>query len=87
MALTANASLTFVSYMVTDAGIEMHFVCANPGPGEASDYRVTISDAEVAGVTNGAQFAALVDGKLQRKFRALNIASKLDQFIGQSRTI
>lgn len=85
--LKANATLTFTGYTVTDFGVDLRFVCADPGPGEPNDYRVFVSDAELAAVGTLAQFRTLVDGKLSRTIRAATIASRLDQFIGQSRTV
>ena len=38
MAVKTNATMTFVSYEVEDAGVRFHFVCPDPGPGELSDY-------------------------------------------------
>lgn len=87
MALTANATLVFTRYEVTDSGITMIFVCSNPGGGEPSEYPITVTDAELSTVTNVATFRTLVDAKLQRRYRANGIASKLDPLIGQSRTI
>lgn len=87
MALKANAVLTFTGYTITDFGIDLHFTCADPGPGEPNDYRVFVSDTELATVTTLAQFRTLVDAKLNRSVRAANIASKLDQYIGAQRTV
>ena len=84
MGLNPNVSMTFTEYGITDTGIQMNFVCYNPGPGLPTDYTVFLTDAEIAAVSNLAQFKSLVLGKLQRKFRATGIASKLDQYIGQS---
>lgn len=87
MPVQANATFTFTAYEVTDAGIVMAFVCLNPGPGEANDYSVLVTDAELAAVTTAPQFTALVQTKLQRKVRGAGIASKLDARIGQSLTV
>ena len=87
MTLRANATLTFTSYEVTNEGIDFHFVSPDPGPGEPSDYFVLITDAELATVTTQLQLRTLVRDRLERKLRATGIASKLDQFIGQSLVI
>lgn len=87
MTLAANAVMTFTDYQVTDQGILFHFVCANPGPGQPSDYYVLVTDTELAGVSTQQQLVTLVTGKLQRRFRATGIATKLDPLVGQSITI
>lgn len=87
MGLRANASLQFTRYLIEDGGVRFFFVCANPGPGEASDYDVLATDAELAGVSTTPQLVTLVTGKLQRRWRANGIASKLDPLIGQSISI
>lgn len=84
MPVQANATFTFTAYEVTDAGIRMDFVCPNPGAGEANDYAILVTDAELATVTTLPQFTTLVTSKLQRKIRATNIATKLDPRLGQS---
>lgn len=94
MPLSANAVLTFAifpewerAYRVEDGGIHMHFVCANPGAGQVSDYFIFLTDADLAGAANQNQLLTLVTTKLNRALRATGIASKLDQFVGQSITI
>lgn len=87
MALAANAVMTFTAYDVEDDGIRLRFVCSNPGGGEPSDYDILLTDAELAGVSTQAQLKTLVTTKLQRRWRAYGIASKIDQFVGQSITI
>ena len=80
-------TLTFTSYEVTDSGISLHFVSPDPGPAKPSDYYVSLTDAEIAGVSTQAQLRTLVTNKLNRKLRALGFTTKLDPFIGQSLTI
>ena len=94
MAINVSAVLTFAvfpewesAYRVEDGGIRLHFVCANPGPGQVSDYFVLLTDAELSSVSSQGQLRSLVESKLKRSLRATGIASKLDQFIGQSVTI
>lgn len=87
MPLNANVTMTFTSYQVQDGGIVMGFVCSNPGGGEDSDYTIFFTDAEIAAIGNLAQFNAAVLTKLKRKFRAENIASRLDPMIGRSVTL
>ena len=94
MAINANAVLTFAifpewerAYQIEDGGIRLHFVCANPGPGQVSDYFIFLTDADLAAVTSQAQLRTLVETKLRRALRATGIASKLDQFVGASVTI
>jgi len=84
MALTTNASMTFTRYDVTDAGIALWFTCDNPGGGMPSDYQVSLTDAELAGVSTVAQLKTLVTTKLSRRYRATGISTKLDALIGQS---
>ena len=87
MALRANAVLKFTSYGVEDGGIRLGFVCADPGAGEASDYFVFLSDADLAGVSTLAALKTLVTTKLQRQFRASGIATKLDPLLGTTITV
>ena len=87
MPVQPNATFTFASYEIEDTGIRLHFVSPNPGPGQPSDYYVFCTDAELAAITTQPQLVNLVDNKLNRAIRAANIASKLDQFVGQSRVI
>lgn len=87
MALRANAVLTFNRYEVTDTGVRFHFVCADPGPGEQSDYPVFLTDAEMATITSLATFQSALLAKLKRHWRADGIASKLDSLIGRSITL
>lgn len=87
MALRPNAIMIFTDYAVVDTGITFHFVCPDPGPGLNSDYFVFLTDAELAGVSSQPQLRTLVQTKLDRKLRALGIATKLDAFIGQSLTV
>lgn len=91
MPLQSNATMTFTvfpewgkAYQVEDGGIRLHFLCPNPGPGQVSDYFIFLTDADLAGVNNQSQLATLVTTKLNRALRAAGIASKLDQFVGQS---
>ncbi len=84
MGLAINATMVFMSYQVQDSGIQFHFVCPDPGGEQPSDYYILVTDAEVAAITTLASAKTLILNKLARKYRALNIASKLDQFIGQS---
>lgn len=87
MPVQANATFIFQSYFVSDGGISLVFLCTDPGPGEESEYTVLVTDAELSAVTTQVQLRNLVDAKLKRKIRSANIASKLDQFIGQSLVI
>lgn len=95
MPVNPNATFTFQSpdggftpaYEVTDDGIILHFVCANPGPGLPTGYSIRFGFSELAAIsTQNALRNAVID-KLNTKIRATNIASKLDPFIGQSLTI
>lgn len=87
MTVKPNASFTFSAYTVTHQGIELHFDCVDPGPGLESRYAILVTDGELASVTTQVQLRNLVVQKLQRAIRATGIASKLDQFLGQSVTI
>ena len=94
MTLNENAVMTFQSpdgvtpaYQVTDDGIMMWFVCGDPGPNMPTGYSVLVTDAELAGISTTAQLKTLVTTKLQRKYRATGISTKLDSLIGQSITI
>lgn len=80
-------TLTFMDYEVTDEGITLHFVSPDPGPGQASDKYLVLTDAELAGVTTLAALRDLVLTKAKRKLLAEGIATKLNGFIGQSVTL
>lgn len=83
MPLKADATMVFIDYQIKDNGLELHFVCPDPGSGEVSDYYILATDAEILAVTEISEFRTLVVDKLERKFRAINLASKLDPYIGQ----
>lgn len=87
MALKANANLTFLRYTVENDGTHLWFLCADPGPGEDTDYMIVLTDDDLATVTTQLQLKNLVLGKFARKIRAQNIASKLDGFLGQNITV
>lgn len=79
--------MVFAQYLVVHDGIEMEFRCPNPGPGQASEYVIKVTDTELAGVSTQAQLRTLLTTKLNRKIRATGIATKLDQFLNQSITV
>jgi hypothetical protein len=89
----ANATFTFDRYDINDNGINLTFLCANPGPGNESYWTVRITDAELATVRTDTQAHTLADvralavAKLQRRIRGSSIANLLDGAIGQSVTI
>ena len=85
--MRSNVSLMFVSYMVTVDGILLRFRSPDPGPGEASELEILLTDTELAGVTTQLQLRNLVQTKLERQIRATGIASKLDPLIGQTLTV
>lgn len=87
MAVKSNAVFRFTDYAVGDDGVRLHFVCADPGAGEASDYYVLLTFADVQGLTDLASFNTLVMTRLQRNVRAQGIASKLDALISRTVTI
>lgn len=80
-------TLTFIRYTVADTGIQLAFNADYPGPGRENEIVITLTDAELAGISTQVQLRALVTNKLNRKIRASGIATKLDPFIGQSLTI
>ena len=85
--LRAGAVLTFTSYAIQDTNITLSFVCADPGPGEPSDYEITVTDAELALAIGGVQVRTLITDKLKRKLRAQGLATKLNAAIGAQITI
>lgn len=87
MALKVNATLTFKGYDVDDNGVKLHFVCADPGGGEANDYYLSLTFADLSTVTDLASFNTLVTTRLQRNLRLTGVASKLDALIGRSLVI
>lgn len=84
MPIASNATFTFTGYTPTDNGVEMTFVCSNPGPGQRTDYTISLTDSELAAITTQLELKNLVQTKLNKKIRAAGIASKLDGFIGQT---
>lgn len=87
MSLKANATFTFRGYEITESGMTLRFTVADPGPGEPTDYLVTITDTDLGTITNAADFRALVMARLSRRARGTGIAAKLDAFVGQSVTL
>lgn len=83
------ANLTFIKYEVTDEGVDLTFLDANPAASgrTASYYMVAVTDAEVAAATTQAALRTLVIAKLRRKLQSENIGVRLDPFIGQTVTI
>ena len=78
----SGISARFDSYEIVDEGIVMNFTIIQPG--KPTDYPILVSDTELNTVTTLAEFRSLVLGKLNRRYRAVNIAEKLDPRIGQS---
>jgi hypothetical protein len=87
MALAANATFTLTDYTIPDSGVQLHFVCANPGPSQVTDYIIVLTDTEISSVSTVADFKALVTTKLQRRYRTTALSTKLDGMVGQSVTI
>jgi hypothetical protein len=89
MALRTGAVLTFDSFEVQDNGTTLlKFVCTDPGPGEPTDYTVTVTDAELAAATTTPLLRTLIQGKLDRKIRAASgISTRLSPFVGQTLTV
>lgn len=85
--LRPNASLEFQKWELLDDGLRLHFLCADPGPGEESSYAVTVTDAELSATANLAQLRTLVTTKLERRYRAATIAARLTPLIGQNVTV
>lgn len=83
MALAPNAVMQFVRYSAEESGIRFHFVCANPGGGEPSDYDVLIEEQALVQATTVPQITALVSAALIRKYRtSTKYAALLDPLIG-----
>lgn len=80
------ADFTFQGWGAEDSGYRLRFVCQTPGPGEASDYDVAVTDAEMAGITVQ-NLRTLVISRLERKVKAAAVATRLNGFIGQSVTV
>lgn len=87
MSLRPSAVLQFLDYAVDDVGWHLHFVCADPGPGEPSDYYILLTDSDLSGVTTMNQALNLIQTKCNRKFRAAVNGTKLDALIGQTLTV
>jgi len=88
MALKASAVLTFTRYVPELNGtVTLYFTCADPGAGESEEYFVSATDAEVTAITTLASAGTLALAKLNRKYRAVGIATKLDALIGQTVTV
>ena len=74
--------LIFTNYKIRDEdGVLLVF------QGDLGDYSIMISNAEIAAITNLAQFKALVETKLDRRINGAGIASRLDVLIGRIVTI
>ena len=87
MSLPPNSELTLMDYQITDLGLDLRFVCFVPGPGQATDYSIVLTDADLVGVATQAQLRSLVISRLQRKLRATALTAKIDPFVGQTVTI
>lgn len=88
MALKANTVFQFTGYTVQDdGGVLLRFVATDPGAGEPSDYSIVFTAAEIATISTLQQFNTAVTAKLQVKYRAQGISSRLDPLIGRTVTI
>lgn len=84
MALKPNAVMKFTGYEFTDSGVTLRFLCEDPGAGEQSIWEVGVTDAELASVSNVAQFGQMVMAKMTRRYRQ---NTQLDNLIGRQVTI
>lgn len=80
----AQTPFAFVDAAITDDGVLLHFVCADPGAGLASDYYALVSDADVAAIATADDFDALVGQALGRKLRGAGLVSHLAPYVGRS---
>lgn len=86
MSIAANAVFTMVGYRLEPELVYLQFRCLNPGPGNATDYEIALTDAEITSNSN-TQLRTLVEQKLLRLFRPTTLTTKLDTLVGQSITI
>lgn len=88
MSLRANAPMQFTRYETLDNGlVRLWFVSGDPGPGEASDYDITLTDAQITEAANAAALRTLAQTALDRKYRGATIAAKLDPVLGAEFTV
>jgi hypothetical protein len=86
--LPQGAVMLFTSYEVGPAPYTfLNFVCQNPPGGYPTDYEIALTDDELAAATTIPQLKTLITTKLQRRYQAVGVSTKLDPFIGQSITI
>lgn len=84
MPLKTNSTLIFLGFEMEDAGVRLHFLCADPGPEQANDYHIMLTITELAAVTTQIQLRTLVQDRLNLQIRAQGVESKLTPFIGQT---
>jgi hypothetical protein len=76
--------MTFTAYKLDATGVEMNFVCNNPGEEAFSNWPINITYAELAAVSTQPQMLNLVTTKLNQRYRNVVAMGKLDPLIGQS---
>lgn len=81
--LQPGARLVLSDYLTDDEGVVIHFVSPNPGPGQASDYYLRLTDADLTGAVTDVALRALINTKLRKKFRAVGVAVKIDPLINE----
>ena len=84
--LKEGALLHFSEYLVKDGETILAFLCFDPGPGQASEYTIILTDAEMKNLPLN-DFRKLCQDKLDRKLREKGIRASLDQFLGEEFTI
>jgi len=80
MAIRSNAVLTLQrDYTYDDHnGITFHFVCLDPGPGEANDYYISLTSAEFDAAVSNVLFRNELQSRLERLLRGNDILAKID---------
>ena len=76
----------FIGYKVIDDGVKLTFSLRPPSPGQEELHTVVVTDAEVKGIKNQAEFKALIEGKAKRKLKGNGLASILDASLGMTVT-
>lgn len=74
-------TLEYRGFSIDDAGIILHFVSHDPGPGKASDYSVRIPDGELTG--DPQRDIQNISNRIQRKLgRGIGASAYLDRLLG-----
>lgn len=87
--LPAGKLLVLQGYTVDPAanGIQLHFVCSDPGPGLPTDYYLFMPHDELEGATNLTQLRTLINGRIDRYIGTDAVIDRVNQITGETFTV